>query len=268
MTLDYFLYHKLNTEKNLPQEDYYIENDNIFIVADGIRHDPNEKGDYPTPSESYEIAVIACNTCLSHLQNSDRKTNAIKEAFAIATKKIVEYQKNSNLYKNRETNAYTIGATRIIVGIISPGKITYGLIDDCFFSIFSEDLIDHPMLIPNVENTSKYFDAHYDWSLPEHRKYFRKELRNNTVEVDKKLYGFGSLDGRSGYERFAQYGEESLKDGDLVCIYSAGFIKPLLDTKLAGKLRNEEFSKNVVDAYCKEKGFHREKTAYFIKYNE
>ena len=90
MTLDYFLYHKLNTEKNLPQEDYYIENDNIFIVADGIRHDPNEKGDYPNPSESYEIAVIACNTCLSHLQNSDRKTNAIKEAFAIATKKIVE----------------------------------------------------------------------------------------------------------------------------------------------------------------------------------
>lgn len=52
-----------------------------------------------------------------------------------------------------------------------------------------------------------HFDKNYDWGNPEHRKIWRKDYRNNQIEVEGEKYGYGAIDGREGFEAYIQYGE-------------------------------------------------------------
>jgi len=53
------------------------------------------------------------------------------------------------------------------------------------------------------------------------------DIKNHKIVVDGKEYGYGIIDGREGFEQYLQLGEADLNKGDLVCVYTDGFIKML-----------------------------------------
>jgi len=271
MKLTQFIYHENNLEKPyIPQEDYYSHKDNIFVVSDGITHDLVD-GFYPNPSDSGVVAKIICEEILNNLIKTGDTVDDIKNAIQKASKKVKNFNNSSELFINRENNGFTIGAAVFAVIIIRKGKLLYAVLDDCYVSIFSDDMVGHPTLLSFVDKSAKHFDANYDWSNPEHRKVWRKNYRNNELEFNGEKYGYGAIDGRSGFDPYIQYGEEKLKNGDLVCLYTDGFIKIIGDIGLIKGIKNSNFSMETLDMiskYTKNKCLTKEKTCYFIKYSE
>ncbi|OGC51689.1 hypothetical protein A2982_03390 [candidate division WWE3 bacterium RIFCSPLOWO2_01_FULL_39_13] len=268
MKLKFFVYHENNLEKPyLPQEDFYANHENIFVVADGITHDLQD-GLYPSPSDSAEVAKIICSTFISELKNTEKELSDIKRAVKIINQKVMKFNRSSELYKNRENNAFTIGAVVFALIIIKKDKLIYYVLDDSFFSIFSDDLVDHPTLKSYVNISAEYYKAHYDWTKPEERKAWRKDYRNNSFEIDGQTLGYGAIDGREGFDKFVQCGEESLKSNDLICLYTDGFIPAMKDTRFVKEIKNSEFSiesSDFISKYTKRNKMHKEKTCYFIK---
>lgn len=262
--LKYFLYHENHQEKlERPQEDYFLAKNNIFIVADGITHDLID-GKYPHPSDSFLVAKMASESIFESLNSKI----GVEESFRYANKQIKKFQKNRELYKNREKNNYTFGATVIAAAIFKNNKIYYGVLDDCSIAVFDRNFNDRLKLIPYVENSTKYLFQKYHWQDPEGRKFWRKNIRNHQIKVGSKIYGYGVLDGHGNYQPFLQTGEIELKSDDLICIYSDGFIKPLSDNKFMAKIekiRNKEEARKYISIYSCQHGLIKEKTCYFIK---
>lgn len=271
MKLTHILYHEDNFHyPYLPQEDYFASFDNIFVVADGVTHEPDENGIYPENSDAAKVAEIICETFISQLKDTPRELDDIKAAIPIISEKVRVFVESTENYKNRETNGYTIGASVFALVVIHQGRLIYALLDDCFFSIFSDDLVDHPMLKSYVAMSAKHFDVNFNWKTADGRKVWRKEYRNHSFEKDGQKLGYGVIDGRSGFEQFIQYGEEVLKDGDLICLNTDGFIKPLQDKEFIENVKNKPFSDQTfkyISAYTKEKDIYKEKTCYFVKYS-
>ena len=118
MKLEHFLYHENNLEKPyFPQEDFYNNNDNVFVVSDGITHDL-VNGFYPNPSDSGKVASIICETISNELRESKKEIKDLKRAINKANDKVKIFNENSLLYKERESNGYTIGAAVFAVIII------------------------------------------------------------------------------------------------------------------------------------------------------
>lgn len=269
--MKYLLYHENNTKyPYLPQEDSYSHNyeKGIFAVADGITHDENPDGSYPNPSDSAEVAKIITTEIVKYLETAEFSEQSIKEAFIQASQKVEEYNKTRPFYKDRESNGYTIGAAIASVGWVKENKLIYGVLDDCFISIFSEDYIDHPILKSYVDHSANYLDKVHKWEDIETRKHWRKDIRNNTFVYEGIEYGYGAIDGRDGFIKYLQVGTEDLKKDDLVCVYSDGFIPLLIDIELIKQLRDQPFTKDTY-SFIQQKAITlnktKEKTAYFIK---
>lgn len=265
--MKYFLYHENHQGKlERPQEDFFVNSNNIFIVADGVTHDLI-KSKYPHPSDAYLVAKMASETILKS-QNSGFK---IKESFREAHEVIKEFQKKRELYQNRESNNYNFGAAVIAAAIIKDDKLFYGVLDDCSIAVFGRDGIDRLKLIPYVEKSSKYLFSQYSWDNLLGRKFWRKNIRNHQIKVGNKTYGYGVLDGHGNYEPFLQTGKVELKKGDLICVYSDGFIKPLQDKEFIKKVRQMDGSPQdleFISHYLRKNDINKEKSCYFIKYKE
>jgi len=270
--MKHILYHENNHMRPYaPQEDSYYHSvkNGVFVVADGVTHEPTDPVLYPMPSDAYEVARIICHEVVEYLEKKDFSEETIKKTYEAANKKVLSFNKKSSLYKNRENNGYTIGAATSSMVWIKDSKLLYGVLDDCFISIFSADLVDHPMLPSYVEQSAKYVDGNFDWGKIETRKYWRKDIRNHKIVVDGKEYGYGVIDGRKGFEQFLQLGEVQLKKGDLICVYTDGFIKLLQNLDFIKKLKNNDFTAEtfeLISNTAKEMGVQEEKTCYFIKY--
>lgn len=271
MQLEHFIYHENNlANPYIPQEDFYQNSDSVFVVADGIKHDL-VNGLYPNPSDSGKVAEIICETVIKELNDTNKEIDDIRNAVEKANKEVKKFNKTTKLYKERESNGYTIGAAVFAVIVIKEGKLLYGVLDDCYLSIFSDDLVDHPTLKSFVDKSAKHYDANYDWSKTGDRKVWRKKYRNNKLDIEGRKLGYGAVDGRKGFEKYVQYGEEILKSNDLICLYTDGFIKIMKDTEFVKRIKNSDFSMETLDYisnYTKEKILPKEKTCYFIKCKE
>jgi hypothetical protein len=263
------LYHENNKKHPyVPQEDAYANAGNVFVVADGVTHDTDSEGFYPIPSDSAKVAQLICDEVVEFLSKNELTLEAISSAYLLANEKVQAFNDKSQLYKNRESNGYTIGAATTATICILDNKLLYGVLDDCFISVFSDDYVDHPNLKSYVEKSAKILDDNYDWSKPETRKLWRKEIRNNIYTHDGKEYGYGVIDGRKGYERYLQLGEVELKPNDLVCIYTDGFIKLLQNIEFIKELREKPFTPKTyefIKEFAEKIDSYKEKTAYFIK---
>jgi hypothetical protein len=274
--MKYLLYHENNIiHPELPQEDYFVNNDEIFIVNDGITHDLDENGNYPKPSDAYLVAKITGDTILGYLKVHGKSLKMIKSAYKTASKEVQKFQKGRKLYKDRETNGYSIGACVSATGVFIKNKFLYGVIDDCYVSVFNDDIVDHPMLKWYIGDTNRYYNQKihgkplYDWQKAEDKKVFRKDMRNNVFIVDRKEYGYGAIDGREGYEKYMQLGEVELKENDLICVYSDGFIKSLADKEFVKSIYCSDLSEDTekyIKGYLRANKFDKEKTCYFIRY--
>lgn len=269
--MKHILYHENNSEHPyLPQEDAYAysSEQGIFVVADGVTHDGTDPVNYPMPSDSYEVARIICNDVKNQLSNAPFTTQAIVDAYIKANDHVHAFNIKSSLYEKRKENGYSIGAATTASILIKNNKLLYGVLDDCFISVFSEDLVDHPMLKSFVDISAKYLDANYKWDDIETRRIWREDFRNHKLNIAKKEYGYGVIDGRPGFEQYIQTGEVTLKKNDLVCVYTDGFI-PLM--------QNKEFIKNLYETTfsaetytfiaetTKKLKLYKEKTCYLIK---
>ncbi len=265
----HILYHENSRKEPYnPQEDAYANNASIFVVADGVTHDKDANGIYPIPSDSAKVAQIICEEVLKYLSEKQPNLENIKQAYIEANKIVQQYNQSRPLFKDRENNGYTIGAAASSVVCITGNKLLYGVLDDCFISVFSADYQDHPMLRSYVEQSAKILDSNYDWSKPETRKLWRKEIRNNVYLHDGKEYGYGIIDGREGFIKYLQLGEVDLKQNDLVCVYTDGFIQLLQNMEFVRGIREQEFSGHTFDyikEYSEKLDTYKEKTAYFIK---
>ncbi|MBU0534862.1 hypothetical protein KKC62_01660 [Patescibacteria group bacterium] len=271
--MKFILYHENNLKHPYaPQEDCYLHSnkENIFVVADGVTHDPTDPTLYPVPSDSYEVARIICNQVVHNLESKNFSTDSIKQAYLEANKEVAKFNCKSPLYKNKENNGFTIGAATTSTIWIKENRLIYGVLDDCFISVFGNDLVDHPMLKSYVEQSAKYLDGNFDWGKIETRKHWRKDIRNHQVIVDGKEYGYGVIDGREGFEQYLQTGEVELKKGDLVCVYTDGFIQLLQNQEFIKKLKDSPFTSDTykyIAETTQKFGFYKEKTAYFIKFD-
>ncbi|PJA87209.1 MAG: hypothetical protein CO141_00615 [Candidatus Moranbacteria bacterium CG_4_9_14_3_um_filter_42_9] len=228
--MKHVLYHENNLKHPyIPQEDSYLHSTKecVYVVADGVTHDSTDPTLYPMPSDSFEVARIVCSEVIKYLEGKEFTTASIRSAYLEANKKVAEYNLHSPLYAGRKSNGFTIGAVATSVVWIKDNKLLYGVLDDCFISVFGEDLIDQPMLKSYVEISAKYLDGNFDWGKIETRRHWREDIRNHKIVVDGKEYGYGIIDGREGFEQYLQLGEADLNKGDLVCVYTDGFIKML-----------------------------------------
>jgi hypothetical protein len=264
------VYHE-NNSKNpyIPQEDAFADVGNIFVVADGVTHDTNQDGMYPIPSDSAKVAQIICDAVLDSLKDKKPSLDNIKQAYIKSNSEAQHFNESRPLYINREKNGYTIGAATTATIWFDKNTLLYGVLDDCFISVFSEDYVNHPTLKSYVEQSAKFLDANYDWSKSETRKLWRKEIRNNVFVKDGKEYGYGVIDGRDGFLPYLQLGEVKLKKGDLVCVYTDGFIKMFQNIDFVKGLREQPFSRKTyeyIKGYAEKLGVFKEKTGYFIKH--
>ena len=196
-------------------------------------------------------------------------TNKLVEQFMLlANKKVAEYNLHSPLYAERKNNGFTIGAAAASVVWIKENKLLYGVLDDCFISVFGDDLVDHPMLKSYVEMSAKYLDGNFDWGKIGTRRHWRENIRNHKVVIEGKEYGYGVIDGREGFDQYLQTGEVALNKGDLVCVYTDGFIKMFQDREFAKELKEKPFTaetyKFISETAIKLEQY-KEKTGYFIK---
>uniref|UniRef100_A0A7C4Y357 PPM-type phosphatase domain-containing protein n=1 Tax=candidate division WWE3 bacterium TaxID=2053526 RepID=A0A7C4Y357_UNCKA len=264
------LYHENNRKHPyIPQEDAYATYRDIYVVADGVTHDKTEDDLYPIPSDSAKVAQIICDELTEYLKDKKPTLESVKEAYLNANHKVQSFNEVRPLYQNRENNGFTIGAATSATIWLDDNKLLYGVIDDCFISIFSDDYVDHPMLKSYVEQSAKFLDSNYNWSNPETRKLWRKEIRNNVYVKDGKEYGYGVIDGRDGFIKYLQLGEVELKPDDLICVYTDGFIKMLQNTDFVKGLREQPFSAETyeyIKSWSEKLDVYKEKTAYFIKH--
>lgn len=269
--MKHILYHENNIERPYkPQEDSYFHSirGGIYVVADGVNHDLKDLTQYPMPSDSYEVAKIICEDVVKNLKVKSYSTESIKEAYLKANEKVQTFNESSELYKNRKNNGFTIGAATTAAVWIKDYNLLYGVLDDCFISVFSEDLVDHPILKSYVEISAKYLDSHFKWEETETKRHWREDVRNHKITFEGKEYGYGVIDGREGFEQFLQLGEVNLKEGDLVCVYTDGFIKLIQNKDFIKTLKENPFTletyKYIYDMANK-LGCLKEKTCYFIK---
>lgn len=263
----HILYH-VNGELH-PTEDAWATICNVFVVADGVTHDTDDNGNYPKVSDSAHVAKLTVRLLSEYLSKRCNSLSDIKDAFIKTNQEVANYNKSTYRYELKETNGYDIGAATVAVGVILDNKLLYGVLADCVISVFSTDLVDHPTLIPHVDLSANYLDSHYKWSDKITRKLWRKEIRNNSFQTESGSIGYGALDGRDGFLPFLQLGEVDLFKGDLVCVYTDGFIKMLLNREFVKGLKETDFSDTAVSfitSTAKKLQQDQEKTGYFIHF--
>ncbi len=257
-----------NSEETLIQEDFHANSDNIFVVADGVTHDLDEDGNYPYPSDSALVARIVCDSLVTSLNKACRSLEDMGDAFIAANSEVARINEQNSRYMNRELNGYDIGAATVAAIVIDGTRLLYGVLDDCYVSVFGKDYIDHPILKSYVDRSANYLDAHFDWANIETRKLWRKEFRNSKYIANGQMYGYGALDGREGFLDYLQLGEVKLNKGDLVCVYTDGFIKLVQDREFIQGLREGTFSPEThefINKRALDIQAHKEKTGYFIQ---
>jgi len=257
-----------NSETMHIQEDWHADLGNVFVVADGVTHDLDDGGNYPNPSDSALVAQAVCNSLVTSLNKADKTLQDMRDAFVAANTEVAIVNKKSSRYMNRELNGYNIGAATVAAIVIDGTRLLYGVLDDCYVSVFGSEYIDHPILNSYVDKSAKYLDTHFDWANIETRKLWRKEFRNSKYIANGQVYGYGALDGREGFLDYLQLGEVRLSKGDLVCVYTDGFIKLVQDRKFIQELRENPFSSEThkfITRKALELQAQKEKTGYFIQ---
>ena len=95
-------------------------------------------------------------------------------------------------------------------------------------------------------------------------------MKNNKQKINGEEIGYGAVDGNEGFFQFVQFGEEKLNHGDLICLYTDGFIRLLKDKNFVKHMYESKLELNVfkyISDYTKENKIYQEKTCYFIRYS-
>ena len=229
------------------KEDYFIANENVFCVADGVTRDriDGKPLDYPKTLEDAKDlianypnpsgAATAAKTCTETFVNSISLEEKIDE------KKIFEAVKKSNmeiakLNANRKidfgTNDY-FGCVAVGGKIIDNTLYCFSIcdckikiLDNNFDIIFDTARVpDNMALVKSKEHFilgKLIYRGKWNWNNIEYRKHFRKKYRNNNWFRITNRYTFGVLTGEKKALPFVHTYTVSLDNAKYILAYSDG----------------------------------------------
>jgi len=265
----FFYYENNQQHPGMPQEDAADNVDNIFAVSDGITHDDSESH-YPNPSEAGIVAGITVTTLVNYLKGQTTPgQDSFADAFKTAQFAVKQFNTDSLRYHDREQNNYDYGSCVAAAAVILPESVEYGVLDDCRVQVFSKAGESKIELIHYVDQSAEYFYKDHDWNDLEARKFMRKFIRNQKYQTRAGgIIGYGAIDGFGDYTPYLQTGSCKLEPGDLVAVFSDGFIPALNDKAFLELLFSSDFGaglKEQIKQYLSAKKIIKEKTAFFIK---
>lgn len=238
---------------NFPIEDQFYASENEAIIADGITRDPIGISDfslctkqdflekYPRPSGAELAAKVICGT-FSKTQGT-------------LMEKLIECNKNVHILNEKYINKCDylqndyFGAVASCVNIEN-NILNYAYICDCGIIVY--DRLGN-IKFQTEDDKEKYSDPFIKnigipWNLPEARIIVRRDYRNNLDNIQNdKCVSYGAITGERDAIEFIRDGRLSLKNGDLILLYSDGFINFLHDKEFIKQLLN--FNKEQFENY-------------------
>lgn len=235
-----------------PNEDYRKISKKwpVFAVADGVTQSHYPNGRYALPYGAKDAAHIFGNTVVKVLEQRIGKTasrKAFTQAFDAANEGIRKLNLKHGIEKRMDYTQHDWFDTVGVAGFIMNNTLHYGFVGDCGLIIFNKrnkkKFQTPDMVRPAVERFMKQYP---ELDTPQKRQFLiRRDYRNNP---NKK--GYGSFTGQPGVENYYAFGSRKLAPGDMVVLYSDGFVPHLEDPKFAALLR--EGNKKSMDRYVLE----------------
>lgn len=261
---------------NFPIEDQFYADDIQAIVADGITRDPIGVLDlsscsfeemlqkYPRPSGA-ELAAKEIVTTFSKSSGSLKErlikcNNSVKKLNDKYIKKC-DYLQND--YYGAVASCVSIKNDILYYAYICDcGVIVYNELGEVRFQTRNDKQQDSDKYIKNIG---------IPWNLPESRVIVRRDYRNNLDNiVNGKCVSYGALTGEKQAEEFIRIGSLSLNTGDIIVVYSDGFMNFLHDNSFIKHILN--FNKDEFEQYVEKKSntdydkYGKEKTIILLKY--
>ena len=261
---------------NFPIEDQFYADDIQAIVADGITRDPIGVLDlsscsfeemlqkYPRPSGA-ELAAKEIVTTFSKNSGSLKErlikcNNSVKKLNDKYIKKC-DYLQND--YYGAVASCVSIKNDILYYAYICDcGVIVYNELGEVRFQTRNDKQQDSDKYIKNIG---------IPWNLPESRVIIRRDYRNNLDNiVNGKCVSYGALTGEKQVEEFIRIGSLSLNKGDIIVVYSDGFMNFLHDNSFINHILN--FNKDEFEQYVEKKSntdydkYGKEKTIVLLKY--
>ena len=259
---------------NFPIEDQFYADDIQAIVADGITRDPIGVLDlsscsfeemlqkYPRPSGA-ELAAKEIVTTFS------KSSGSLKERLIKCNNSVKKL--NDKYIKKCDylQNDY-YGAVASCVSIKND-ILYYAYICDCGVIVYNElGEVRFQTRTPSVQMLS-LIPIGIPWNLPESRVIIRRDYRNNLDNiVNGKCVSYGALTGEKQAEKFIRIGSLSLNKGDIIVVYSDGFMNFLHNNSFIKHILN--FNKDEFEQYVEKKSntdydkYGKEKTIILLKY--
>ena len=238
---------------NFPIEDQFYASENEAIIADGITRDPIGISDfslctkqdflekYPRPSGAELAAKVICDT-FSKTQGT-------------LMEKLIECNKNVHILNEKYINKCDYLQNDYFCAVafcvnIENNILNYAYICDCGIIVY--DQLGN-IKFQTEDDKEKYSDPFIKnigipWNLPEARIIVRRDYRNNLDNIQNdKCVSYGAITGERDAIEFIRDGRLSLKNGDLILLYSDGFINFLHDKEFIKQLLN--FNKEQFENY-------------------
>lgn len=242
---------------NFPIEDQFYASDDETIVADGITRDPigisdlsvcsyNERLEkYPRQSGAELAATEICNTFSKTSGSLIDKLTKCNESVKKLNNK---YIKKCDYLEN---DFY--GAVASCISIKN-SILDYAYICDCGVIIYDS----FGNIKFQTENDKELYSDPYinkigiPWYLPESRVIVRRDYRNNLSNIqDNKCVSYGAITGEEAAISFIRTGQIQLSAGDLIAVYSDGFINFLHEEDFISEIL--DFEQVKFEKYIEEK---------------
>lgn len=233
-------------------EDYFVVQNNLFCIADGVTRDsiygdvipyPKNREEveywvkvYPNPSGAYESAKICAEAFVKYI--SKYKAEEITENII---EKAVK-QANEDIWKiNKERKidylANDLFGCVAVGGCIVDNNLYCFSIGDCHITLLDENFNVKFNTINNHKQFENYLEnvyckeQPYDWSKPEYRVMVRKDYRNKPeMKYNGKEVSFGVLTGEKEAEHYIDVYKIDLSEVKYICAYSDG-CEPFFEEK-------------------------------------
>lgn len=260
---------------DFPIEDQFYAIDELAVVADGITRDPVGINDlskisfeemiklYPRPSGA-ELAASIITESFKDFKGD------LKEQLIFANNKIKELNNKFIPQCDYLQNDYYGSVASCVY--IDNSILYYAYICDCGVIVYNKS---GEIKFQTEDDKEIYSDPYIrkvgiPWHLPEARIIVRKDYRNNPQNIQNgKCVSYGALTGEEEAVNFIRDGSIKLTDGDIVIIYSDGFVKFLQNEDFINNILNfdkEKFESYVEDLSEKDYNcYGKEKTLVILK---
>ena len=261
---------------NFPIEDQFYATDKEAIVADGITRDPVGISDlnsisftemlnlYPRPSGG----ELAAKTITEAFKKSK---GTIKERL-IACNNAVKELNNKHIKQCDYLQNDYYGAVAASIQI-KDNILEYAYICDCGIIVYDNN---GNIKFQTKDDKELYSDPYINkinipWNLPEARVIVRRDFRNNPNNIQNGIcVSYEAITGEKNAEQFIRTGQITLKQNNIIAIYSDGFVNFLKDTTFINEILH--FNKEKLEDYVNKKSledynlYGKEKTLVLIKH--